>query len=611
METKKILLIGRWGKTHAFAKAIVEQSSQKAELYCYMDKPNAGIINLTSDYKLGNLKDNKKIIKYALEKKADFVIAIPHMTLSNSLVDDMIACGIRCIGPTEECSRLETEKSYLRQLLKELNLDVSPKYKHFSSKEDAIDYINSIDNDFAIKPVGVTEGDGVKVTGIQLQSKEEALEYIHEIFSKNIGGISEILIEEKLVGREFTIQAFVDGNTAWGMPATRDYKLLYENEKGLNTPGMGSISFPDHHLPFLSLEEYNEALEIMTKVVNHLTGEYNEIYIGFLSGQFIKTKTGIKVIEFNVRPGDSEILNIIPILKTDFIEICEAMIDNKLDKMNIEYENKATVCKYVVPDGFPHPNQDMKMEIDEDSIKKAGGELFYSCFSVAKNIYKPSPRGVAITAKGDTLEEAYNLCESLIKENIIGQNIWHREDIGSKNLLKKYVKKMIKVEEHKADDFSKIHDIAGEIDGIVQHPTHVYKIMADHFGHTFFVAREYQSNQNKILGFMLGFLSERIKGHLFIWQIAVTKNTQGKGVGSKLMDYTINYAKNLDNCHKILATVETDNFASQSLFEKYNFEIKSGNYKGKNQEIIFENEKKAVKNYYGSGTNQIFYVLEV
>jgi len=432
---KRILLVGRWGKTHAFAKAIAEKSPQETELYCYMDKPNAGIVPLATEYRLGNMRDNDSILEYAIEKEIDFAIAVPHMSLSNSITDEMVERGIRCVGPTRKCSRLETSKTFLRKILDETEQDVSPGYHVFNSKEDVIDHIRSIDYDFAVKPAGVTEGDGVKVIGIQLKDRDEAIDYVHEVFEKNIGGIAEIIIEEKLVGREFTIQAFVDGNTVWGMPATRDYKLLLEGEKGLNTPGMGSISFSNHFLPFLSEEEYNESLGIMTEVVNHLFDKYREVFVGFLSGQFIKTEDGIKVIEFNVRPGDSEILNIIPILETDFVRICEAMIDNQLDSLKIQYERKATVCKYVVGEGFPHPKHDMVMEIDEKGIRDGGGELFYSCFAVDENVYKPSPRGVAVTAKGDDLQEAYQLCERLIAENIRGEKIWHREDIGSEDLL--------------------------------------------------------------------------------------------------------------------------------------------------------------------------------
>ncbi len=435
---KKILLLGRWGKTHALAKAIVEKSPQKTEVYCYMDKPNTGLAAIATDYFLGDMKDNQKIIDYAASKKVDFAIAVPHMSLSNDISVDMEKHGIPCIGPNKICSRLETSKTFLREILSVTDPDASPEYKKFTSREDALDHAREVDYDFAVKPAGVTEGDGVKVIGIQLKNKEEAEDYIEEIFDKNIGGIPEVILEERLIGREYTIQAFVSKRALLGMPATRDYKLLYEGEKGLNTPGMGSISFADHLLPFLSKDEYQHSLEIMARVVKYLAEEYGAFYQGCLSGQFIKTKEGIKVIEFNVRPGDSEIMNIIPILKTDFVEICEAILENRLLDLQIDYEPKATVCKYVVKEGFPKPKGDMIIDIDEEAIRKAGADLFYSCFAVKQNVYKPSPRGVAITAKGDTLQEAYELCEEMLQKHIKGEQLWHRKDIGTEDLLNMY-----------------------------------------------------------------------------------------------------------------------------------------------------------------------------
>lgn len=107
-------------------------------------------------------------------------------------------------------------------------------------------------------------------------------------------------------------------------------------------------------------------------------------------------------------------------------------------RLGIEFEKKATVCKYVVGKGFPHPKENMEIDIDEEAIKNAGADLFYSCFKVKDNVFKPSPRGVAVTAKGDTLEQAYRLCEQVLEDHIRGKNIWHRKDIGSQELLEKY-----------------------------------------------------------------------------------------------------------------------------------------------------------------------------
>ena len=171
---------------------------------------------------------------------------------------------------------------------------------------------------------------------------------------------------------------------------------------------------------------------------------------------------------------------------------------------------------------------------------------------------------------------------------------------------------MIKIEKHMDDDFTHVYKLAGKIDGIVQHPEHVYKIMADHFGDTFFVAKEKNEyGEDEILGFMLGFLSRKIEGSIFVWQIAVSEQAQGKSIGSGLLEHTVEYAYKTTDCKSVLATVEVENIASQKLFEKMNFEIVSKNFISEQKALVTSNGKEAVKNYYGSGTDQIFYRLMV
>lgn len=169
---------------------------------------------------------------------------------------------------------------------------------------------------------------------------------------------------------------------------------------------------------------------------------------------------------------------------------------------------------------------------------------------------------------------------------------------------------MSKITKIKGKEFIEVQKIAGEIEGIVQHPEHVYKIMADHFADTFFVARD-DSPKNEIVGFMLGFISQTIHNHLFIWQIAVSEKVQGKGIGSKLLQFTIDNCKKTDACSAVVATVETTNKASQNLFESFDFKITSKKFAAPYQEIIKQDGKEAVENYYNSGTDQIFYLLEL
>jgi len=168
---------------------------------------------------------------------------------------------------------------------------------------------------------------------------------------------------------------------------------------------------------------------------------------------------------------------------------------------------------------------------------------------------------------------------------------------------------MIVIEKQSGTDFLQVHRLSGEIAGIVPHPAHLYKIMADHFGDTFFVAKDVaEDGEYEILGFMMGFISRKVPGHLFVWQVAVSEEFQGKGIATKLLEHTIDYAKRSDECEAVMATVETGNTASQRLFETVGFHIDSGRFRGEGQELITRKGKEAVRDYYQSGTDQIFYV---
>jgi|GEM_PF-1356953 len=170
---------------------------------------------------------------------------------------------------------------------------------------------------------------------------------------------------------------------------------------------------------------------------------------------------------------------------------------------------------------------------------------------------------------------------------------------------------MIKISSIQPGQYRDIHVLAGGIEGIVQHPPHFYRIMADHFGDSFFVATQDTSGSPEPVGFMMGFISSRIKGHLFIWQIAVAPEAHGRGIGGKLLSHTIGYARSHPHCTALLATVETVNIASQRLFESRNFSIESGRFRGPDQQLILAEGKSAVQNYYGTGTDQIFYLLDL
>ncbi len=158
----------------------------------------------------------------------------------------------------------------------------------------------------------------------------------------------------------------------------------------------------------------------------------------FLSGQFMLTSDGLKLLEFNARPGDSELLNMTPILQTDFHEICRAIAEQRLGELDISFKEEATVCKYVVPEGFPHPAGPTEVHVDAKKIRELGGHLFQSCFELNEHRYEPSPRLFAVTATAGSIYEAEQRCENCL-QHITGESIFHRRDIGTPVLTERYL----------------------------------------------------------------------------------------------------------------------------------------------------------------------------
>ncbi|MCF8233488.1 MAG: phosphoribosylamine--glycine ligase [Bacteroidales bacterium] len=433
----RVLLIGRWGKTHALAKALAR--SRDIELYAIMDKKNNGIADLAQHYELGDIKDINVIEEFAGKHRIELIVVVPAASLEKDITTYFNKKGIPAVGPSQFCTKLEGDKGFLRNLMRENDIYAYPEFKVFFNPEKASQYIKEFPGKVVVKPAGITEGDGVQVEGIQLKDKAEAVAYVQDIFDNAIGGLPSVIIEDRLIGEEYTIQFFCDGKTAVPMPATRDYKLLNEGESGLNTPGMGSYSGPVNMLPFLDQKSFDESQKIIDDILYAMIEKFNEPFKGFLSGQFILTEDGVKLIEINVRPGDSEILNITPILKTDFLAICKAIHAGTLDELDIEYEKMATVCKYKVPRGFPLPKENVKITLDRKKIDHSDIHLFQSCFEVGKDLYEPSPRLFAITGVGETLEEANAQCEAGLS-GIHGEGIFHRRDIGTAKLTEGYKK---------------------------------------------------------------------------------------------------------------------------------------------------------------------------
>ncbi|MCL2890820.1 MAG: phosphoribosylamine--glycine ligase, partial [Methanomassiliicoccaceae archaeon] len=248
-------------------------------------------------------------------------------------------------------------------------------------------------------------------------------------------------IEEKAVGEEFTQMVFCDGNTISPMPLVQDHKRAYEGDVGPNTGGMGSYTDANHLLPFVTASERKEALQIVQRIVDALRKE-GCTYRGPMYGQFMLTVNGPKIIEINARFGDPEAMNVLPILETSFTDVCLAMATGTLN-YEAKFRNEATVCKYVVPEGYGVKSKaGLPISVDEPMIKKCGSAVFYANVDIVDGkLVTGTSRSVGVVGMAGTIEKAESNCEDALVY-VKGDAIFVRHDIGKRELVQRRVDHM-------------------------------------------------------------------------------------------------------------------------------------------------------------------------
>ncbi|MCX5819073.1 MAG: phosphoribosylamine--glycine ligase [Deltaproteobacteria bacterium] len=433
-----VLLIGNGAREHAIAEAI-RRSEQNPRLYSFMKTNNPGIASLSEKVRLGRYDEPETIVAFARETGVAFAVVGPEDPLSHGVVDALAASGIPAVGPTRSLARLETSKSFTRNLLKKYEIPGNPRFRNFRS-EDGIEAFFDTLGGIVLKPDGLTGGKGVLVQGDHFQTRAEALDLCRDILKSH----PSVTVEEKLEGEEFSLQCLCDGQTVVATPPVQDHKRRFVDDRGPNTGGMGSYSAADHLLPFLDAAAVAEGLAITRKVADAILQETGVPYKGIMYGGFIITRSGVKLIEYNARFGDPEAMNILPLLRTDFIDICRAIIDGRLDRTDIVFEKKATVCKYVVPKGYglpqDHPeaaSASSKIEIGEAPAAR----LYYSSIDQRPDgLYMTSSRAIGVVGIADTLDEAECIAERAV--GAIRGSVDHRPDIGTDLLIRKRVQHM-------------------------------------------------------------------------------------------------------------------------------------------------------------------------
>jgi len=431
------LIVGHGAREHVIGEALVRDG---AELFAFMSFKNAGLEDLSKGrIKVHSETDFKEIITFANAKNVDFAVIGPEAPLCVGIVDALERSDIPCVGPKIEAAQLEGSKIFMRDLLGKYKIPSNIKSKRFNSMEGVDAYVDEEGEEtIVVKPDGLTGGKGVMVYGDHLFSKKDIIKYCQELIDKN----SPFILEEKLDGEEFTLQTFVDGKNVVGTPLVQDHKRAYENDEGPNTGGMGSYSMENHLMPFISQEDVDEALKDMKNVIAAVKAETGIEYKGPLYGQFMKTAKGIKLIEFNARFGDPEAMNVLPLLKTNFIDICWAIINGNLNTLNIEFEKKATVCKYLAPEGYPiSPKRDELVKVNQEKLNDIGAKYYYaSVYRDDSNIYTTTSRAIGVLGIADNLEDAEKIAEQGV--GCIEGKLFHRKDVGTLKLLQKRIDHM-------------------------------------------------------------------------------------------------------------------------------------------------------------------------
>jgi len=429
---KNVLVVGSGAREVAIARC-VSQSSIKNSLFCVSKDINPQIVDLCKDYFVTDLTNISDIVSYSIKTKVDLAIIGPENPLANGIVNELENVGVRCVGPKKEVALIETSKSFARKIIDLCCPEKNPQRKEFSSIEGVEGFIEQLGGEYVIKYDGLMGGKGVRVSGEHLKNIDEGTAYANEIV--NIGG--KFLIEEKLVGEEFSLMSFVDGKVCKHMPVVQDHKRAYEGDTGPNTGGMGTYSFGNHSLPFLSKKDIKEAQRTNELVAKQLFEATGTPYIGILYGGFMLTRSGVKVIEYNARFGDPEAMNILSILESDFLSICISMVDGNLKTQDVSFERLATVCKYVVPVGYPDkPEKNFEVLCNQNDRS-----LFLASIMLKdQKLIACGSRTAAVVGKNKDVFQAELLAEAGIA-NISGK-LFHRKDIGTKKLVESRIKRM-------------------------------------------------------------------------------------------------------------------------------------------------------------------------
>lgn len=420
----KVLVVGGGGREHALVRKIKE-SKKVDEIFC---TPGNGGISYDAKCFDVAATDIDGVVNLAKEIKADLVVVAPDDPLVAGMVDALNEAGFKTFGPRANAAIIEGSKVFSKELMQKYNIPTA-EYKVFDNAEEAIDYIKER-NEFptVIKADGLALGKGVIIP----ENLEDAIAGVKEIMEDKIFGASgnNIVVEEFLTGPEVSVLAFTDGKCVKPMVSSMDHKRALDGDKGLNTGGMGTVS-PN---PYYTQEVAKECMDkIFMPTINAMNNE-GRTFKGCLYFGLMITPKGPKVIEYNCRFGDPETQVVLPRLKTDIVDIFEAIDNETLSDLDVEWSDDACACVIMASGGYPK-SYPKEIEITGLSNGQLDGVTVYHAGTKLQDnkLVTSGGRVLGVTALGDTLENALKKSYDAV-EKIHFEGAHYRRDIGKRAL---------------------------------------------------------------------------------------------------------------------------------------------------------------------------------
>lgn len=418
----KVLVVGGGGREHTLVWKL-SQSPKISELYCAPG--NGGISELATCVAI-KATDIVGIVNYSKENKMDLVVVAPDDPLAAGMVDKLNEAGIRAFGPVKAAAVIEGSKAFSKDLMKKYNIPTAG-YSVFESSSEALRYIDEGGAPIVVKADGLALGKGVIIAKTVAEAKAAVNGMMEDKLFGNAG--NKVVIEEFIEGPEVSILAFTDGKTVVPMVSSQDHKRAFDNDQGPNTGGMGTFSpsplYDERLADFCMKEIFVPTIEAMNKEGRKFKGV---LYFGLML-----TKDGPKVLEYNARFGDPETQVVIPRLKTDLLEIFEAIIDERLADINIEWDDNAAVCVVAASGGYPE-KYPTGLEINGlDAAQADGNTIVFHAGTSFKDgkFYTAGGRVLGVTAVEKTMDMAIDKAYAGI-EKISFEGMHYRKDIGRK-----------------------------------------------------------------------------------------------------------------------------------------------------------------------------------